>query len=111
MNAHTKITAGNQDGTIDEIDALIRNLQNWRHWAATKADRAPMRAGTEKQRRLYLTADRIEQEARRDSLGAAYTLFQVDGLHDDFLAACSDTGFDPEQSIVDVISVGRGIAA
>lgn len=111
MNAYSSIAAAAQDRTVAEIDALIRNLENWRHWAATKADRAEMRDGTDKQRRLYLTADRISQEARRDTLRVAYTLFQIDGLHEAYLDACFDTGFDADVELAPTIQVGmRGVA-
>lgn len=98
MNAHSTILP--QDRTVAEIDALIRNLQNWRQWAAMKAERAPMMNGTDKQRRLYLTADRISQEARRDTLQAAYQLFEIDALHEAWADACFDTGVDSEDVVL-----------
>lgn len=112
MNAHHRFTAAPQSRTIAEIDALMYNLHNWRTWEQLKAERADFADGTDKKRRLYLTAERIAQEARRDTLKAGYALFEVDGLHEAYLDACFDTGFDAEVELAPTIQVGmRGVVA
>jgi len=70
---------------VMEIDALVRALGNLRHWSGAAAARS---AFTDDQgRRLLATADQLRDEAWIDSLAAAYRLFEIDAIHDSWIAA------------------------
>jgi hypothetical protein len=83
MTAYEPIAAGCRE--VVEIDALMRALRNLRHWSATAAARRDRR--DDMGRRLYAAAAGLRDEARADSLHAAYALFEIDAIHDAWLAA------------------------
>ncbi len=81
MTAFEPIAVGCRE--VVEVDALIRALHNLRHWSATAADRRAYR--DDLGRRLFASASRLRDEAWADSLDAAYTLFEIDAIHDAWL--------------------------
>lgn len=70
---------------VAEIDALMRALRNLRHWSATAASRSP--GGDDLGRRLFATAAQLRDEARAESLHAAYELFEIDAIHQAWIEA------------------------
>ncbi|KRB86328.1 hypothetical protein ASE00_06315 [Sphingomonas sp. Root710] len=70
---------------VVEIDALVRALGNLRHWSGTAASRSSY--ADDQGRRLFATAGRLREEAWIDSLAAAYRLFEIDAIHDSWIAA------------------------
>jgi hypothetical protein len=83
MTAFEPISVGCRE--VVEVDALIRTLGNLRHWSATAAERRHHRDDIG--RRLYASAARLRDEAWADSLHAAYVLFEIDAIHQAWLAA------------------------
>ncbi len=83
MTAHEPIGAACRE--VSEVDALMRALRNLRHWSATAAARRDHQGDWDK--RLYVTAAQLREEARADSLLAAYGLFEIDAIHDAWLCA------------------------
>jgi hypothetical protein len=82
MTAFEPISVGCRE--VVEADALIRALRNLRHWSATAADRRGHQ--DDLGRRLYVSAARLRDEAWADSLDAAYALFEIDAIHDAWVA-------------------------
>lgn len=83
MTAYEPIGAGCRE--VEETDALMRALRNLRHWSATAAARHDLR--DDMGRRLYASAAGLRDEAWADSLRAAYALFEIDAIHDAWIAA------------------------
>lgn len=69
---------------VVEIDALVRALGNLRHWSGAAATRSSY--ADDQGRRLFATAGRLRQEAWIDSLAAAYRLFEIEAIHDSWIA-------------------------
>lgn len=74
---------------VVEIDALLRALGDLRHWSASAAARRAY--STDLDRRLHATAVRLRDEARAESLHAAYRLFEIDAMHDAWVATRGTT--------------------
>jgi hypothetical protein len=81
---HTTITTAATPHlrVVSEIEALERALAAWKHWELAKATRAPFKCDSIAARRLYCMASDQADEAMRDTLVAAYALFELDGIYD-----------------------------
>lgn len=64
---------------VARIEALIRALDDLRHWTEDAARR--QRPRDVRQQRMMLSTLRLREEALDRSLLAAYDLFEIDGLH------------------------------
>jgi hypothetical protein len=83
MTAPQPIGTGSRE--VAEIDALTGTLANLRHWSATALARHDWH--DDLGRRIYATAAHLRDEAWADCLRTAYALFEIDAIHDAWLAA------------------------
>lgn len=71
------------DREVAEIDALVRALASLRHWSATT--QARRLHGCERGERLFANALQWRDEAWADALAAAYRLFEIDAIHEQWI--------------------------
>lgn len=82
MNLSQSLASSSRE--VVEIDALVRSLANLRHWSSAAATRSSY--ADDQGRRLFATAGQLREEAWIDSLAAAYRLFEIDAIHDSWIA-------------------------
>lgn len=82
MIAFQPIGAGLRE--VAEIDALGRALGHLRHWSATAVARRDWE--NDLGRRLHATAADLREEAWAECLRSAYRLFEIDAIHEAWLA-------------------------
>lgn len=68
---------------LSEIDALVRALANLRHWSA--AAHARQSYADDRGQRLLASARRMRDDAWGDALTAAYRLFEIDAIHQQWI--------------------------